>query len=152
MVFQAGGDVEGVSAASTEFWTLAGQKDSVIPGCSIRPRRSELNPNQKETLVVFIIFQWSTISLCLCKLNTFWIKCFDSEKNPNSRLLLLLSWWIYLMLRWKHRLLVGYFCVWVWVVFDVCLMQVDEEEKSESNFCKYYLFSCDPSVMWRCKG
>lgn len=90
MVFQAGGDVEGVSAASTEFWTFAGQKDSVIPGCSIRPRRSELNPNQKETLVVFFIFQWSSISLCLCKLNPFWIKCFDSEKKPNSRILLLL--------------------------------------------------------------
>lgn len=52
-----------------------------------------------KTLVVFIIFTCSGavfLSLCL-SINTFWTKCFDSEKKQILLILLLLFWWFYLI-------------------------------------------------------
>lgn len=36
---------------------------------------------ETQTWVVFLISKWWSISLCLYRLNTFWTKCFDSEKS-----------------------------------------------------------------------
>lgn len=118
----------------------------------IRRSRPELDPKEKRlqaSCFYHLPFQWCSITLCLCK-NTFWTKCFDSEK---SKYYSYCYSWTCLMLRWTETqtswwifVFIGPGCLW-------CLLDASRcKKKTKSQFCKYNLFSCGPSVMWLCKG
>lgn len=120
----------------TELWDATGPRTVVSLNPAIR--RSQSDP---KTWVVFIIFTSSIYGISL-SLNTFWksvliVKkskyywysyCSDDDAMMNCRQT---SRWIFL-------------CLWIWVVFVVCLMQ---EENKESTFVNI-IYS--PVAPWSC--